>query len=411
MQGNSYVNLECDHENTTLRIQAKAEISFRRGAGMSSNQIWQIEHVSARDGRSVKWDSLVRLRHGATGRLLSVAPEYCGSNAKFGAGETAPTMLNPAGDDERTLFQLYPQYPELAEAAVSTGSQFHLRHVDSSSWLHCPADEVSADEVKDLKLLVCHADDPKEADVYKFEMVFPSFMRDMLYARSCVEVLSVFESHFRRKGDLSKVAAQEQASRSTRAEGQISYRPAVSSLPGGRSSPTNQASNRLSKVTATVTIDQENDRDQYERLERVLTDLVIFCSLSDNPDPMTREGLPKADTQKLLCELGILELSMSIVKTLLEPLLALRAHDTSRGLAKRLTMLIKLCQRLMWNVLRKNKFTCTYTYVCSLPSPASPSLFTSKFTLLHIASHRRHLSPLLTSPLTSQGKQGGGRRS
>ena len=47
----------------------------------------------------------------------------------------------------------------------------------------------------------------------------------------------------------------------------------------------------------------EVEAEHFARLRHVLTELVFFCSLSDNTDPMTREGLPQEANQSILCEL------------------------------------------------------------------------------------------------------------
>ena len=48
-------------------------------------------------------------------------------------------------------------------------------------------------------------------------------------------------------------------------------------------------------------------------ISKVLTDMIIFVTVSDNPDPHTREGLPHPLRQLLLRDQQILELAMQCV--------------------------------------------------------------------------------------------------
>ena len=47
---------------------------------------------------------------------------------------------------------------------------------------------------------------------------------------------------------------------------------------------------------------------------RVASELIVFCTESDNQDPFTREGLPIEARQLMLCEQGVLALAVALLK-------------------------------------------------------------------------------------------------
>ena len=185
-------------------------------------------------------------------------------------------------------------------------------------------------------------------------------MQDLLYSRNCVEALTAFHDR-------------------------LHERMVASKQPLGPSD-----------------FDGQSEREACSRVERMLSDLIKFVSLSNNMcvrgyrsidlqaycgpsplcqsvhrvctslarwmdramllrrDPMTREGLPRPDQQSLLCELLLLERLLDIVNLLIPPLTRLRESNGAQGVERMLTRLAKLCQRLMRLVLRRNADTCKY---------------------------------------------------
>jgi hypothetical protein len=141
------------------------------------------------------------------------------------------------------------------------------------------------------------------ADVYRFEGVDSESTRNVLYAKSCARVVMIF----------------------------------------------------LQGLKETPIMPNDERQRAFGDAERVLIELIKFCSLSDNNDPMTREGMPQPMQQSLLCELLVMETAIDIVKTLLE-----QRKQGNRGSSKQLTKTAKLCQRLMRHILRKNHETCSY---------------------------------------------------
>ena len=194
---------------------------------------------------------------------------------------------------------------------VTTGSHLRLRHVDSGYWLHCPL--TARGSAGERPLVV--RKEMLASDVYRFEGVTKEVVHDLLVAKNCVESLKSFHGVFAPKATAD---------------------PSVKDFEG------------------------QTEKAQYARLEHVLTEMVKFCSQSDNDDPMTREGLPQWQQQCLLCDLQFLEQAMSIIELLLLPLLKFREQQGTASCVRTLTRLAKLCQRLMRHILRRNPTTCAY---------------------------------------------------
>jgi hypothetical protein len=239
--------------------------------------------------------------------------------------------LNQPGDETGTLFALAPQYATAQETSVTTASRMRLRHVDSGCWLHCPSLGGSSDRVSDetVELPLAVRKEAQVADVYRFEIVSSEYVCDLLFAKNCIDALSQFHAHCTQLIVTSVVAL------------------------------------------GPADFEHQEEREQCARLERVLSDAIKFVSVSTNEDPLTREGLPRPDQQSLMCELLAMESLMSIVELLLKPLISIREakEAAGKGSAKRaslvstdqmLTRRLRLCQRLMRLVLRRNVLTCKY---------------------------------------------------
>lgn len=359
-------------------------VGVQRGMVASSNVIWQVERESATEGTAITWDTRVRLRHVGTERLLALAdwqkePPWSTTlgggaapsalpralpHASEGANERLRTVLNPEGDEEGTLFELCPSHAQDG-VRVHVGSHLWLRHAASGYWISYPTAEaietmlceevemsvkgsaldsrsssvrsVSGSSLPDGSgllgaggdantLLACK--ERQDADVFTFESVEPEPMHDMFYAKACREALLAFEAHVDEAEHISDL------------------------------------------------------RPRFGAVESVLTNLIFFCSLSDNMDPMTREGLPQKPQQALLCELLVMEKAMDLIEKLLtkgKPVLdrrqqqlgdsgstllggkedaAIRAQLRERlELGRLVTKTLKLCQRLIRHVLRENAGT------------------------------------------------------
>ena len=88
--------------------------------------------------------------------------------------------------------------------------------------------------------------------------------------------------------------------------------------------------------------------------------MIKFVSLSNNEDPMTREGLPRPEQQMLLCELLVMERLMDNTEELISQMKLLQDVRPTPAILRMITKLAKLCQRLLRLVLRKNAKTCKY---------------------------------------------------
>ena len=249
--------------------------------------------------------------HGCASPVLYVCP---------GLEKVSPFLNYGAEDELKTgsLFLLAPQYANSQELVVNFGSHIRLQHVASGCWLHCHS--LGGDQTE---LTLGVRKEPQVEDVYRFESISASYVQDVLYAKNCVDRLITFHAHFE-------------------------------TYP--KDSPS---------------LDGKSERQQCAGLERVLTDLIMFCSLSNNDNPMTREGIPRHEQQLLLCELLVLERLMSIIEMLLPRAIYLResiavlARDgrtdaAITGNERTRTKLVKLCQRVMCLVLRKNEANCKH---------------------------------------------------
>ena len=226
-EADRYMQAKCDGQDVSLK---------RVAAAASSNVIWQVEQLDARDGSGCKWSGRVRLRHLNTGKLLSVP-----QGATFGDKiTTVPTVISDV--EAGSTFMLSPQYASDA-SSVTLGTYLHLQHVDSGYWLHCSAPDAEQDEIV-LNL----SKDFLKGDVYNFESVDTAYVRDVLYAKSCISMLNGFINHTMHL----RVGGPANGGRSTLAEN--------------------------SQVAMAV----EKDRQRFLVADRTLTELIIFCSLSDN---------------------------------------------------------------------------------------------------------------------------------
>ena len=184
------------------------------------------------------------------------------------------------------------------------GSLLQLKHVATGCWLHCPTPGADGDK---MELRVDRVQ--QEADVFRFEEADEGVVRDMLYAKNAIDYLTGFLEQ-----------------------------------------------------PITVSLD-EQERMRLARLEGVLTELICFCSLSDNLDPMTREGLPKPAQQQLLSELLAMDRAMAIVEKIIPVLQDAQSKPGRGSTFSTFTVLQRtatLCQRLMRLCLRQNPNTCSY---------------------------------------------------
>ena len=88
--------------------------------------------------------------------------------------------------------------------------------------------------------------------------------------------------------------------------------------------------------------------------------MIKFVSLSNNDDPMTREGLLRPEQQMLLCELLVMERLMDNTEELISQMKLLQDVRPTPAILRMITKLAKLRQRLLRLVLRKNAKTCKY---------------------------------------------------
>ena len=53
---------------------------------------------------------------------------------------------------------------------------------------------------------------------------------------------------------------------------------------------------------------------EYKPVVQMITELIRFVTISDNPDPYTREGMPIPQRQRMMCELQVLRLCVECLE-------------------------------------------------------------------------------------------------
>ena len=139
------------------------------------------------------------------------------------------------------------------------------------------------------------------ADVFGLQQVEPTYFQNLLYARSCNELLHSHSTAVREARDM----------------GQIDL-----------------------------------------RVCRVFEELIIFVSESENLDATTREGIPIPDRQVLLREQGLLDSALDWVQAIIEATgrhggRIFTQHDISGG-KRQLHLTCTLSQRLCWHIMRQH---------------------------------------------------------
>lgn len=96
----------------------------------------------------------------------------------------------------------------------------------------------------------------------------------------------------------------------------------------------------------------------YESVQKALSELVLNCSMGQETDPMSKDGIPNIALQKVLRELGAIELCICLVQ---EPfrrgvdLAAIAAQGRVQAEHRRLVKLIDLLYRLMKQMVKGNE--------------------------------------------------------
>ena len=122
--------------------------------------------------------------------------------------------------------------------------------------------------------------------------------------------------------------------------------------------------------------------ESYDRLYDALRTLVVNCSWGENPDPMSRDGIPNKYLQKLLRELGVINQVVEILQIPFNKGVDLDHAfvGAQKASHEKLLVLINLMHRLLKQIVKEN-------------------MRNSKILYKHLGALRRHLGKgILATP-------------
>ena len=303
-----------------------------------------LEKADHCDGSTCRWNEVFRLRHISSSMFLTVGtaadhPETAGqragapsvgnrrasffstaqaallelSNSKVQYKDRLRCLLTPDRNSPHTLFTLVPQYAgavaessdvsapatTLADDAISAGQSFAVRHVATRQWLHC-------DTSSSAKVFPTVSTSAQQEEVQKQQaksrwggiktmvasgigMIDAAGDSDML-EHAVAHICATKERHEEDMFIIRRVPKMDYEDTLYIRSRVKSFRAKLSMLKDG-----------LDPVT------------QWPLLQgaaMVLTELIVFVTDSDNPDPFTREGIPIVSRQLLLTELQFFDLAV-----------------------------------------------------------------------------------------------------
>ncbi|KAL1510122.1 hypothetical protein AB1Y20_006454 [Prymnesium parvum] len=233
-----------------------------------SQTIWELgkaERATGRtvhDGNACMWDRCFQIYHVASARFLGTRAQPTSPSAEGAAAESAarrPVLHTDASHD--TLWELVPLYNS-GEASIAINKFFFIRHVATGMWLHNEVDPQAGrkktvdglSEADDVLLPLLVSPNKRDEDIFGLHLTNDEHYKDLLFARAAVDDFLTFESQF-----VGEPRPREN----------INFAPII----------------------------------------KTTSELIKFVTISDDPNPLTREGLPHSRRQQLLREQLLLDLA------------------------------------------------------------------------------------------------------
>lgn len=354
----SFYHKECEAYLRFCSAEGQPSPSMTPGSKEAdSHSVWQLQSSDEKDGSTAKWGRTYRLRHASSGKLLAVTEDS--------RGELAVRMipvLESHNDPETTLFKFVPQYP--LEGVISQSTFMHLFHVQKEAYLSAvrlgaevdeasPAsprkteEEKAEDEKKGFTLTARRT--RNQTDIFSVRSVKMDVLQDVTYVLNACHPLEEFLKDVKRVAQVAGSAPLPPPTVQVRTNVETpklpTETPKVPPLKETKEEvddietiepPVLEESNEADGGLETIP-DQANEVEvpspppsppppfgggtthpraglNSRPAIGVLTDLILFVTVSDNHDPFTREGMPVSRRQKMLCELGILKLAVMCVE-------------------------------------------------------------------------------------------------
>lgn len=353
--------------------------------------MWELHKEDVRDGSPCAWAGAVRLVHTPSRRALAVSEEpfapssHPGDDGAVANGWRALAVVLEALEEpplidgvDASLWELVPQYRQ-REQTVRMDAFFRLRHRATGRWLH------HVPPVAGIADAVFGSGDNDEAEE---SIASPRRSAAAPPQSPSVESLAPLDSPgAASSGNLKRRARQSTKGDESPLEALARDEMAVSGTGAGASGCGEQGvltatlGSNYEDVFALQLVDATHSDDVARviawrmplvsfvgELQRVpppprekvdfapllaaLTNLIVFATRSDNPNPLTREGLPHAHRQLLLRELGVLGLALLAAGALLRPPFSAEQLSSAATNRSPLGRAGKLCMILARHALR-----------------------------------------------------------
>ena len=334
----------------------KNSVTMRKSdLGGGSHAIFQVQAEDETRGSPCQWNDRFRLRHW-TGRFLSVA------NVKGGDGSYEVMLVSATAsrnDPESTLFMFFPQYP--LEGAISHANFLQICHVRTMAQLHAITEEPdSAMEVADaVEFKIVASENAYQTDIFAVRSVDIRLLYDLGTVMSALRPFQDFLKEVDRLADgappLSTLPVIQKPAEVATPPPKV-----VSDAPKSMVSHSHELE-KVRDIAPSDVEETEMDKDDpapdiaspeipevpsappspppggggdlmahrqdinCKTVIKVIADLIRFTTQSDISDPFTREGMPIAQRQMILCELGILRLAVLCAEAPFEK--SLYRHD------------------------------------------------------------------------------------
>jgi len=238
----------------------------------SLDTMWSFLNADITSGAALRWGGRVWIAHAPSGRALGVAGGGTAEEEGMAVGTIQLSPDEPAAQ-RRGLFELVP-LDAASSGAVAADSLFRLRHVDSGRWIHFVRTGSDAGAREKRPSLSEMSAKVTRASVAREEVEAAGAYTKLLVA-----------------GALSATVASVDDN--------------VVSL---QRVPLEHYSDCLRSGEWLAALRTPSDP---KALGRVAGELIRFVTVSDNPDPLTREGLPHAARQLILRQRGVLDLVLA----------------------------------------------------------------------------------------------------
>eukprot|EP00736_Rhodelphis_marinus_P011999 Rmarinus@m.12901 len=311
-------------EGDSVFVRTTRSVNKEKGHG--SNQLWMVEFEVAKSGGFVNWSQRIRLKHVASGRYLALIDDQKYQEVDVHTGEPRLKLglTNAVDDSGLWIFSPVTQ----TGSTITLSSYVRLIHYQTRRYLHTSAEWFAPDgtimptrsmTAKEFRRVIGGTEELHDEDVFQLKSVEESRIQLLRAASAWRQVL--VDLILRMKHELS--------------QGTLDDFMAYASTP----------------PPAMV------------QAKAVLTAMILFCTDSNNPDPLSRDGPPIKQHQKLLFDQRIHDVTFDIIKLVFSsPNLTAKPKDVTSARYKGIWTLCLYAYRLIKQMAKANNRAGPYLF-------------------------------------------------